>query len=98
MSVYDLSAVYFTTTFEVRGWVAVVKVYHKYRSIIIIFRRIRCISACCGGEIVIQASDIDGEEIPKKPVLQSRKAGKFWWRRFHISRRKKRCQVSYIEE
>ena len=28
-----------------------------------IFRRIRCISACCGGKIVIQASDIDGGEI-----------------------------------
>ncbi len=28
-----------------------------------IFRRIRCISLCCNGKIVIQASDIDGEEI-----------------------------------
>ena len=27
-----------------------------------IFRRIRCISACCDGKIVIQASDIDGGE------------------------------------
>ena len=34
-----------------------------------IFRRIRCISACCGGKIVIQASDIDGREIPKGTVL-----------------------------
>ena len=34
MSVYDLSAVHFTPTFEVRGWVVVVKVYHKYCSVI----------------------------------------------------------------
>ena len=63
-----------------------------------IFRRIRCISACCGGKIVIQASDIEGGEIPKGTVLQSRKPSKFRWRRFHISRCKKRCQVPDIEE
>ncbi|CAB3987965.1 uncharacterized transposon-derived [Paramuricea clavata] len=27
-----------------------------------IFRKVRCISACCGGKIVIQASDIDGRK------------------------------------
>ena len=54
-----------------------------------ILRRICCISACCGGKIVIQASDIDGGEIPKGSVLQSRKPSKLRWRRFHISRCKK---------
>ena len=34
----------------------------------------------------------------KGTVLQSRKPSKFRWRRFHISRCKKRCQVSDIEE
>ena len=63
-----------------------------------LFRRIRCISACCGGKIVIQASDIDGEVIPKGIVLQSRKPSKFRWRRFHILRCKKRSQVPDIEE
>ena len=56
-----------------------------------IFRKIRCIFACCGGKIVIQASDIDGGEISQRTVLQSRKPSKLWWRRFHISRCKKRC-------
>ena len=37
-----------------------------------IFWRIRCISACCG-KIVIQASDIDGGEIPKGIVLNDAK-------------------------
>ena len=27
-----------------------------------IFRKVRCISACCGGKIIIQDSDIDGRE------------------------------------
>jgi hypothetical protein len=30
-----------------------------------IFRKVRCISACCGGKIVIQASDIDGRKVPE---------------------------------
>ena len=47
---------------------------------------------------MIQASDIDGGEIPKGTVLQCRKPSKFRWRRFHISRCKKRCQVLDIEE
>ena len=34
MSVYDSILVHFTPSFEVRGWVVVVKVYHKYRSVI----------------------------------------------------------------
>ena len=41
-----------------------------------IFRKIHCISACCGGKIVIQASDIDGGEISQRTVLQSRKPSK----------------------
>jgi transposase InsO family protein len=41
------------------------------------------------GKIVIQASDIDGGEIPKPDLLRSRKSRKFWWRRFHLSRREK---------
>jgi hypothetical protein len=30
-----------------------------------IFRKVGCISACCGGTIVIQASDIDGRKVPE---------------------------------
>ena len=42
------------------------------------FRRIRCMFACCSGKIVIQQSEIDGREVPPRPVLQPRKSGKFW--------------------
>jgi hypothetical protein len=63
-----------------------------------IFRKVRCISACCGGKIVIQASDIDGGEISKPDLLRSRKPRKFWWRRFHLSRREKRREISDIAE
>ena len=38
----------------------------------------RCISACCGGTIVIQA-EIDGRKVPEPNLLQSRKSRKFWW-------------------
>jgi hypothetical protein len=42
-----------------------------------IFRKVRCISACCGAKIVVQTSDIDGGEITKPDLLRSRKPGKF---------------------
>ena len=42
-----------------------------------IFRRIRCVSACCGGQIVIQQSELDGGTTPPRSVLQP----KFWRRR-----------------
>ena len=61
-----------------------------------IFRRIRFISACCGGKIVIQASGIDGGEISKRTLLQSRKPSKIWWLRFHLRAVKNdaKCQTS----
>ena len=31
-----------------------------------IFRKVRCISACCGGKIIIQDSDIDGGDISSR--------------------------------
>ena len=63
-----------------------------------IFRKVRCISACCGGRIIIQDTDIDGGEISRRAVLQSGKSRKLWWRRFYISCRKKRRQTSDIAE
>ena len=38
-----------------------------------IFRKVCCISACGGGKIIIQDSDIDGGEISSRAVLQSGK-------------------------
>ena len=36
-----------------------------------LFRRIRCVLACCGGEVIIQNSQIDGQgETPRETVLQ----------------------------
>ena len=43
-----------------------------------IFRKVRCISACCGSKIIIQDSDIDGGEIYSRAVLQSGKTRKLW--------------------
>ena len=63
-----------------------------------IFRKVRCISACCGGTIVIPASDIDGRKVPEPNLLQSRKSRKFWWRRFNLPCRKRRRQTSDIAE
>ena len=46
-----------------------------------IFRRIRCVSACCGRKIVIQLSELDGGTVPPRSVLQPRESSKFWrWR------------------
>jgi hypothetical protein len=42
-----------------------------------IFRKVRCISACCGGKIIIQDSDIEGGEISSRAVLQSGKTARF---------------------
>jgi hypothetical protein len=63
-----------------------------------IFRKVRCISSCCGGTIVIQASDIDGRKVPEPNLLQSRKSRKFWWRRFNLPCRKRRMQTSDVAE
>jgi hypothetical protein len=63
-----------------------------------IFRKVRCISACCGGTIVIQASDIDGRKVPEPNLLQSGKSLKFWWRRFNLPCCKRRRQTSDIAE
>jgi hypothetical protein len=63
-----------------------------------IFQKVRCISACCGGTIVIQASDVDGGKVPEPNLLQSGKSRKFWWRRFNLPCRKRRRQTSDIAE
>ena len=34
-----------------------------------IFRKVRCISACCGGKIIIQDSDNDGGKTSSRAVL-----------------------------
>ena len=60
------------------------------------FRRIRFIFACCSGKIVIQQSEIDGGEVPPRPVIQPRKSGEFWRGGGCLPCRKRRRQVPTI--
>ena len=50
-----------------------------------LFSRIRCISACCGGSIVVQNSEFCDGETVGRDILRPKSTRKFRWGRKYLS-------------